>query len=134
MTELYLQLFSLYLMHMIQGLLLWIQTWYWFSRKVCKYTVCCGAPVAFKFSIDCHRKWANTQNPLNKGLCWKYHDWGQNIKIWWFYNTSTPNGRSLSFENWFKSDISLISWMSVISLKSGDFIEIDNISCKYTKR
>ena len=34
----------------------------------------------------------------------------------------TPNGRRLSFENCLKSVISLICWMSVISLKSGDFI------------
>ena len=35
------------------------------------------------------------------------------------FDISTPNGGRLSFENWLKSVISLIS---LISLKSGDFI------------
>ena len=43
----------------------------------------------------------------------------------------------LSFENWLKSVISLISLISlksIISLKSGDLIKIDNFSYKYTRR
>ena len=39
------------------------------------------------------------------------------------FDISTPNGRRLSLENWLKSVISLIS-LSVISLKSGDFMKI----------
>ena len=70
----------------------------------------------------------------------------------------TPNGRRLSFENWLKSVISLISLKSVhfvhlslngrrlsfenclealksvISLKSGDLIKIDNFPCNDTER
>ena len=44
------------------------------------------------------------------------------------FDISTPNGGRLSFENWLKSVI------SVISLKSGDLIKIDNFSCNDTER
>ena len=43
----------------------------------------------------------------------RYHDWGQNIEN---FHVKALNGRRLSLENWLKSVISLIS------LKSGDFI------------
>ena len=46
----------------------------------------------------------------------RYHDWGQNIKN---FHVKALNGRRPSLENWLKSDICLIS---LISLKSGDFI------------
>ena len=46
----------------------------------------------------------------------------QNIENIENFHVRALNGRRLSLENWLKSVISLISWMSVISLKSGDFI------------
>ena len=44
------------------------------SKQLGKYTESTEALVAFKLSIDF------PQNALNKGLCKKYHDWGQNIE------------------------------------------------------
>ena len=95
--------------------------------------------------MDFPENWVNIQLLIPfKQACWKYHDWGQNIenfhvkalngiaplKYDWYQASNplkicslhTPNSRRLSLENWLKSDSSLISWMSVISLKSGDFI------------
>ena len=61
------------------------------------------------------------QNPLNKGLFWKYHDLNQNIEN---FHVRALNGRRLSFENWLKSVISLISLIFIVSLKSVDLMKI----------
>ena len=109
MTELYLQLFSLYLMYKIQGCCYGVLI---FHRKVCKYTVCCGALVAFNLCIDLAEmniSWDSMHQLID-----------QNIE-----NVKALNGRSLSFKNPLKS---------VISLKSVDLMKIDNFSCKYTRR
>ena len=58
----------------------------------------------------------------------RYHDWGQNIEN---FHVKALNGRRPSLENWLKCDICLIS---LISLKSGDLIKIDNFSCNDTER
>ena len=128
--------------------------------SICSFFHCIWC-IESKFSMDFPENLVNIQLLIPfKQACWKYHD--QNIEnfhvkalngrrlslknlveicyffdfieicnfteIWWFYNTSTANGRRLSLENWLKSVISLIS------LKSGDLIKIDNFSCKYTRR
>ena len=77
-------------------------------------SICSGVLVDFKFSMDF---------PENEQICRIHTE--MHVKL-------CKHPQSLAHIE--ISDISLISWMSVISLKSGDFIKIDNISCKYTKR
>ena len=92
--------------------------------------------VAFKFSIDCQKMskyailWIFPQlvdienieifhvKALN-GIAPLKSDWYQASNPLKICSLHTPNGRRLSLENWLKSDSSLIS---LISLKSGDFI------------
>ena len=50
------------------------------------------------------------------------------MRIYIKFKTSTPNGGRLSFET------PLESLKSVISLKSGDLIKIDNFPCNDTER
>ena len=78
------------------------------------------ALVAFKLCIDLAEMNISWVKVAHKAL--KYHDLNQNIINIENFHVRALNGRRPSLENWLKSDISVISWMSVISLKSGDFI------------
>ena len=53
------------------------------QTKVALFTAFHCIPVDFMFGIDLpeNEQICNFMDFSHKGLCWKYHDWGQNIEI-----------------------------------------------------